>query len=98
TSAGRGQQVRGAADRRLAGRGRDGAAAGPLDQRRAEDALQLGEAGRQGRLADVGRLGRAAERAVLGQKLEILELTQGRKHGRTINSIYREITTNRFEL
>src|SRR5690606_28004902 len=95
---GPGQQVRGAADRLLACRRQDDAAAGPLDQRRAEDALQLGEAGRQGRLADVGRLGGAAERAVLGQQLEILELTQGREHGRTINSIYRETNNNRFEL
>ena len=62
--------------------GQDHAGAGAVDHRRAEDPLQLLDAGRQGRLGDVGGLGGAAEGAVLGQELQVLQLAQGGEHAR----------------
>jgi hypothetical protein len=47
----------------------DDAGSGPIHQGGAQDPLQLGDTGREGRLGDVRGLGGAAERAMLVQQL-----------------------------
>ena len=78
--------------------GHDDRAARPLDDGGAQNPLQFLHTGAEGGLADVGGLGGAGEAAVFGQKLQILELTQGRKHGRQIGRVYTKCKDNRLAL
>ena len=58
-------------------------AAGALDQRDAEQGLELAQAGRQRRLGDEAGFGRLAEMAVLAKRDQILQLLDGRAGGRS---------------
>ena len=86
-----------ALDRLRAGGGQDDAGAGPVDECRAEDLLQLLDAGRERRLGDVRRLGRTAEGAVLGQELQVLQLADRREHATYIGRLYPEPKNNRLD-
>ena len=62
-------------------RGEADDSAGALDQGYAEQALQLAEARRQGRLGDEAGLGGLAEMAVLAKRDQILKLLDRREVG-----------------
>ena len=71
-----GQHDPGARHRRLPGRRQGRAPSAALDQGRAENGLELLNAGGQGGLGDVGGFGGAGERAMLGQRKKEGELSK----------------------